>query len=239
MSIIEKLSQRPFFLSSPAPCPYLDKKTEQKIFTEITKDFTEEETTLLVASGFRRNNDIFYKQSCPGCTKCIPTRIPVQKFKLSKNAKRIISANKNLTLQIEAGHATDEDFDLFHRYQQTRHADSEMALMDINHYKEMIELRPVLTKQFKLYDEHKNIKAIMLCDITLDGYSAIYSFYDPDLEKKSLGKFMIYKLIEQAKRENKPYVYLGYWIDECKKMSYKGKYRPLEILDDEGWHEIS
>lgn len=216
-----------------APCPYLDHHNEQKIFTEINPDITPEEFHLLTASGFRRNNNILYKQSCPNCQKCVSVRIPVASFRPNKSERRVLKKNDMIEISDNTS-IHKEEYQLFIRYQKNRHQESEMLSMQFEDYKTMINTNTVQSNQLKIKQNDKTI-GIMLYDETLDAYSAVYSFYDPDLEKQSLGKFLILKLIEKAQENNKRFIYLGYWIKECQKMSYKSLFSPLEKLTQSGW----
>lgn len=230
-----------FYKSMPAPCPYLDNLSEQKLFTQLAPTQKEKDIrkTLshLTRAGFRRSYDIVYKPVCAACNACIPARINVNEFDMNKySVKRIVNKNAPLKTTFGEKYIDYEDaFLLFKDYQKKRHQLSEMADMDFKDFYMMFDIHNEYTDVMAAYDEKDNLIASLLYDSVDDGYSAIYSFYRPDMPKASLGKYVIYEMIKKARAENKPYIYLGYWIKESPKMAYKGDFDALEILKDGQW----
>ena len=137
-----------------------------------------------------------------------------------------------------AGPATIEQYYLFTRYQTSRHSDGEMASMSFRDFHAMIEDSPIDTRIIEFRDGEETLVAIMLADRQVDALSAVYSVFDPDLDKFSLGTYMVLWLVQQAIDKGLPHVYLGYWIKESPKMSYKDRFQPLEALTPEGWKTL-
>jgi len=227
-----------FFRSGPMPCPYLPGRVERKLFTRLTGPFAAEVNSTLSRAGFRRSHDIVYRPVCPTCSACVPVRIAVDEFEPTRSQKRVLRANGDL----RAGHApalaTAEQYRLFATYQASRHGDSDMARMAMADFAAMIDEGRADTSLVEARDASGRLVACMLTDRLGDGWSAVYSFYDAALEKRSLGTFMILGLIARARAEGMPYVYLGYWIAQSRKMAYKARFRPLEALGRDGWYRV-
>ncbi len=229
-----------FYLSGPLPCPYLPGKVERKLFTRLTGEESKdiEINATLTRAGFRRSHDIVYRPACSECSACVPVRIPVHSFKESRSLRRVLAANRDLTLQTAYAEVTDEIYDLFTAYQSARHPDSDMARMSFDDFAHMLHEGEAATYIYQLRMPSGSLAGAMLTDHVSDGLSAVYSFFRPDMPRRSLGVQMILTLIEEAKRQNLPYVYLGYWIAGSRKMEYKSRFRPLQALGPQGWEWI-
>lgn len=237
MSIIPPLHRplQQFFRSGPMPCPYLPGRVERKLFTRLSTPFAAEVNSTLSRAGFRRSHDIVYRPVCPSCSACVPVRIPVAAFQPSRSQRRVDRENAGLTFTEVAAHATTEQFRLFTAYQNSRHGDSDMARMSMADFAAMIDEGRADTSLFEMRDTTGRLIGCMLIDRLADGFSAVYSFYDPRQPRRSLGTFLIMSLIRQAVAEGLAFVYLGYWIAHSRKMAYKAKFRPLEALGTDGW----
>ena len=223
-----------FHRSLPRPCPYLPGKKEHLLFTDLTKFVSKKTLEKLVSEGFRRSENIFYKPSCKHCKACMSSRVVVNNFLFSKNFKRILRKNQDLKFKIVKPKTNHDHYRLFKNYLKLRHSKGEMTDMTYLDFRTMLEISPVDTKILHLYKNNKFFGA-MLYDIYENSYSANYSFYNPKFKSRSLGTFLILKLIEKAKIEKIKYLYLGYYIKECKKMSYKINFKPIEILKNKNW----
>lgn len=237
MSIIPPLHRplQQFYRSGPMPCPYLPGRVERKLFTRLAIPFAAEVNSTLSRAGFRRSHDIVYRPVCPSCSACVPVRIPAAAFQPSRSQRRVDRENQGLTFTEVPAHATTEQFRLFTAYQNSRHGDSDMARMSMADFAAMIDEGRADTSLFEMRDTDGRLVGCMLIDRLADGFSAVYSFYDPRLPRRSLGTFLIMSLIRQAAAEGLAYVYLGYWIAHSRKMAYKAKFRPLEALGTDGW----
>lgn len=224
-----------FYNSVSAPCPYLKDETERKLFTELPEN-DHRLLSLLTRAGFRRSHDILYQPDCETCSACIPSRINISLFDLKqKTVKRYLHKNRDLKIKHDEEISPKECYDLFEKYQRERHPDSDMRNMSYDEFKLMFFEPYEHSKLLGFYNDQDKLIACILYDLIEDGASAIYSLYTPDMNARSLGKFMIYRLIKELKNHQKPYLYLGYWIKESPEMSYKGDFRALEILIDNKW----
>lgn len=234
-SLVEELS---FYLTSPSPCPYLPQQAERKLFTRLKNNDPKINADIngsLCRIGFRRSQNIVYRPMCLNCEACMPVRIPVGLFKLSRSQRRVAAKNKDLTLSRLDAQTSPELFDLFARYEKSRHKDSDMALMTEGEFSNMICDASAGTQLFCLRDVHGLLKGCMIADPVGDGFSAVYSFFDPGEPRRSLGTALVLSLIDAAEKEGLPFVYLGYWIKESPKMAYKGRFKPLQCFSAGTW----
>jgi len=227
-----------FYTTAPLPCPYLPGRTERKIVTELSGTEAEALHERLSRAGFRRSHNIAYAPVCPGCQACVPIRVVSEDFTPDRTQRRILRANADLTVSEMPARATAEQFTLFQRYQKNRHADGDMAAMGYYDYRAMIEDTPISTGVLEFRDAQDRLLGACLTDWLADGLSAVYSFFDTDEDKRSLGTFAVLWLIGRARSLGLPYVYLGYWVPESRKMAYKARFRPSEILMSGAWHRL-
>ena len=228
-----------FFMGTRAlPCPYIPGRVERKVVTDLATPNAMKLYDNLSRAGFRRSHSLAYRPACPGCTACVPVRSRVEDFDWSRSFRRITNRNADLTTRDMAGHATMEQYRLFTRYQRSRHSGGEMSSMSFRDFRAMIEDSPIDTRIIEFRDPEGSLVAVMLADRQMDAMSAVYSLFDPELDKRSLGTYMVLWLIKQAEANDLPHVYLGYWIEESPKMSYKKRFRPLEGLTPDGWKTL-
>jgi arginine-tRNA-protein transferase len=206
--------------------------------TELSGTEAEALHERLSRAGFRRSHNIAYAPVCPGCQACVPIRVVSEDFTPDRTQRRILRANADLTVSEMPARATAEQFTLFQRYQKNRHADGDMAAMGYYDYRAMIEDTPISTGILEFRDAQDRLLGACLTDWLADGLSAVYSFFDTDEDKRSLGTFAVLWLIGRARSLGLPYVYLGYWVPESRKMAYKARFRPSEILMSGAWHRL-
>ena len=234
-----------FFVTSPAPCPYLPGKTERKVFTELKGPHADQLNEALGRIGFRRSQTVAYRPSCLDCQACVSVRVVAAAFTPSNTQKRTLKANRDLIVTECRPWATEEQFDLLAKYLGKRHPDGGMAAMDELDYADMVEHTPVSSTLVEYRErtstgEPGRLVGACLTDRQGDGLSMIYSFYDPDHQARGgLGNYIILDHIQRAAREGLPYVYLGYWVEGSPRMQYKVRFRPLEKLTREGWQRLS
>ena len=226
---------RIFFGTRKLPCPYLDNRTERKVVTDLSGPNSADMYVRLSRAGFRRSHGLAYRPACPSCSSCVPVRINVVDFKVTRSFRRIRRANVDLFTENIAAIATAEQYRLFSRYQHLRHNGGDMSSMTYEDYRVLIEDTPVETRLIEFRDNEKKLIAVMLADQMVDSLSAVYSFFDPDPSDRSPGTYMILWLAEHARELGLDYVYLGYWVEDSPKMSYKDRFRPLERLGPDGW----
>ncbi len=229
------LDARFFFATAPLPCPYLDGRMERRVVTELVGRDAAALHDALTHAGFRRSHAIVYAPACTGCDACVPLRIVAGEFRPSRSHRRLWRRNAAFAVAERPPVATAEQFDLFVRYQQSRHADGDMAQMDFEDFRSLIEDTPVETVMAEVRDDDGVLVAAVLTDRIGDGLSAVYSFFDPARERDSLGTFLVLWLVARARVLALPYVYLGFWIAACRKMSYKSNFRPVEMRGKTGW----
>ena len=238
--MLHRSARRPqfFYTTAPLPCPYLAGRTERKIVTELTGPEAEPLHDRLSRAGFRRSHNIAYSPVCPGCHACIPIRIDASHFQPDRTQRRIARSNADLVGETVPARATAEQFALFQRYQRARHQDGDMAAMGFYDYRAMVEDTPITTGLIEFRDAGGRLFGACLTDWLSDGLSAVYSFYDPEAEKRSLGTHAVLWLVERAVTLGLPYVYLGYWVPQSRKMAYKARFRPSEILTGGQWRPL-
>ena len=235
-----------FYLTSPAPCPYLPGREERKVFTHLIGRRAEALNDTLTQSGFRRSQTIAYRPACENCRACVSVRIKVGEFDLSRNLRRVRRRNVDLVASVGEARATGEQYRLFRDYVGLRHNDGGMADMSFADYQMMVEDSHVSTRliEYRVVEpgapprEAGALVACCLTDFLADGLSMVYSFYHPDFENRSLGAFMIIDHIERARALNHAHLYLGYWVEGSRKMDYKSRFAPQERLGMDGWTRV-
>lgn len=228
-----------FYTTAPLPCPYVAGRTERKVVTEITGPDADALHDRLSRAGFRRSHNIAYAPVCPGCNACVPIRIPVATFQPDRTLRRIARANEGMEGFEVPARATTEQFQLFQRYQQARHGDGDMATMSFYDYRAMVEDTPIDSFIVEFRDGDDRLLGACLTDRLSDGLSAVYSYFVPGLDRRSVGTYTILWLIERARALGLPHVYLGYWVAESRKMAYKARFRPSEILVSGTWRMLT
>jgi arginine-tRNA-protein transferase len=227
-----------FYTTAPLPCPYVPGRTERKVVTELSGVSAESLHDRLSRGGFRRSHNIAYAPVCPHCNACVPIRIRAKDFVPNRTQKRIARLNADLTAAEVPPRATAEQFQLFQRYQQARHGEGDMASMSFYDYRAMVEDTPIDTCIVEFRDPEGRLLGACLTDRLGDGLSAVYSFFSPDADERSLGTQAILCLIERVTLLGLPHVYLGYWVQESRKMAYKSKFRPSEVLRNGQWRPL-
>ena len=234
-----EIPSRFFFSTPPAPCPYLEGRLERKVVTLLAGEDPDHLHNTLSHAGFRRSQDLAYRPACDGCNACIPIRVNAKEFHLKKSFRRVWQANRDLKVAEIPAIATQEHFALFHKYLHSRHSDGGMVDMDFDDYQAMIEDSPVKSQLVEFRKMDGSLYAVSLTDVMEDGLSLVYSFFAPDEDKRSPGTYLILWHILQARYRQLPFVYLGYWIEQSQKMSYKQRFMPSEILTRNGWEPLS
>lgn len=227
-----------FFVLRELPCPYLPGQQERKIVTELSGPAAPSVYGDLSRGGFRRTHLFSYRPACRTCDACVPVRVDARRYAPSKSLARTARRNADLRVSQQPPIATREQFALFARYLDGRHGDGEMAKMTFADYRSMVEETAVTTRIAEFRDENRRLVGACLLDVTDDGTSAVYSFFDPEMPERSLGTYIIHWLIVETRAMGHPYVYLGYWIAESPKMAYKIRFKPVEALGREGWRPL-
>jgi len=237
-----------FYLTSPAPCPYLPGQYERKVFTHLVGRRASGLNDALTHSGFRRSQTIAYRPACENCKACVSVRILCDEFVPGRTQKKILARNSELVGTMAEARADSEQYALFREYLDHRHSDGGMADMAMLDYAMMVEDSHVKSRLVRYRARGPDtaitgagagpLIACCLTDVLDDGLSMVYSFYNPALAHRSLGAFMILDHIARAKALGLPHLYLGYWVNGSKKMAYKAQYLPQERLGVDGWARV-
>ena len=230
-----------FFVTSPSPCPYLPGKQERKVFTELHGPHANDLNDALGRIGFRRSQGVAYRPSCAGCSACVSVRVVTPEFQPNATQRKLLKRHADVEVAACRSWATDEQFQLLRRYLASRHPGGGMAGMDEEDYADMVEHSPVnsLIVEYRepaVRGARGRLIGACLTDRQADGLSMIYSFFAADEDRRpGLGNFIIMDHILRARDAGLPYVYLGYWIKGSRRMAYKTRYRPIEVLGPKGW----
>jgi arginine-tRNA-protein transferase len=234
-----------FFMTAPASCPYLQGQVERKVFTHLVGQRAPEMNDILTQGGFRRSQNIAYRPACESCRACVSVRILADEFEPTRSMRRVLATNEDLVGREYPAEPSTEQFSLFRKYLDSRHTQGGMSDMSVLDYAMMVEDTHVNTKiiEYRIRSEGDGwrsppsgrLVAAALTDMMADGVSMVYSFYDPELEARSLGTFMILDHIRRTQAKGLPHVYLGYWVQGSRKMAYKTRFLPQEHLLNQGW----
>lgn len=224
----------PLLLSEKHPCSYIDDEEAQPAFVHPLFEMTTGIYSELIAQGFRRSGDGVYSPHCSQCSACIPVRLKATEFIPSRSQKRCLQKNSNTQVIIKSAEFEQAHFDMYLRYQAARHRDGSMFQSSEEDYVRFLKGSWCDT-HFVEFSINGELAAIAVVDQLNNALSAVYTFFEPKFSSYSLGVYAVLWQIEQAKQANKEFLYLGFWIKQCKKMSYKSDYQPLQILRDKQW----
>lgn len=238
MKQVSETGNRFFFATAPIPCPYLPGRMERRLVAELSGADPALLHDVLSQAGFRRSHRFAYVPVCRDCTACATVRIVCDAFQPSRTQRRVWKRNADLQGAEMRPCATYEQFALFKTYQSARHTGGEMSRMDFFDYQALVEDTPVDTMIAEFRDDDGTLVAACVADRLADGLSAVYSFFDDTAVRRSLGTYMILWLVERARALGLRHVYLGFWVADCTKMSYKAKFQPLEAYTPHGWRLI-
>ncbi|GBF29173.1 putative arginyl-tRNA--protein transferase [bacterium MnTg03] len=223
-----------FFASAAEPCSYLENQNAISAFANPNVDMDMKTYNELIQHGFRRSGGYVYRPHCPSCNECVSVRVPLKKQQFTRNELRTMRRNSDLTITIVEGKFRTEHFNLYKRYINSRHNDGSMANPSKADYHRFLicDWTETMFIEFRL---NKLLIAVAVSDILSTGLSAVYTFFDPQYAVRSLGHFAILVQITEAKARDLDYLFLGYWIKNCAKMSYKRRYKPLEGFINDQW----
>lgn len=228
------LAELRFFTTPAHDCSYLEGKKAITLFADPLARIDKDLYSSLSAVGFRRSGNHIYRPYCQDCNACIPVRVPVRQFGLKRRHRRVLKANTGVQVKPVKPELTSEYFDLYERYISTRHADGDMYPASRDQFQSfLVEGRPEAS--FYEFRDGEKLLAVAVADELNDGLSAIYTFFEPEMPERSLGVMAVLRLIEMTQSMGLEHLYLGYWIRQCQKMSYKMDYKPLQLYVNNSW----
>lgn len=225
------------FATYPHNCSYLPGEQATTLFVDPSTTIDARIYSQLSVIGFRRSGPHLYRPHCVACNACVPARVNVEHFRASRNQRRILQRNADLQVREVQRIDTPEHFDLYSRYIEDRHRDGDMYPPDRDQFNSFLTREWGCTR-FVEFRDAARLLAVAVLDQLDNGLSAIYTFFDPGQAPRSLGTYVILWQIDHARRLGLPALYLGYWIRNCRKMNYKTKFRPIELLVNGKWTRV-
>jgi arginine-tRNA-protein transferase len=226
----------PLYLTGLHECAYFPERQAQTLFLDPLAPLNGPWYQRLLDQGFRRSGGHVYRPSCPACSACVSVRIPVKAFRPNRSQRRNLGKNRGRIRLVERPARFDPThYELYEHYVQTRHPEGSMAQTSPEEYHQFL-LRPWggETRLFEFRLEHQLI-AVAVTDVLPHGLSAVYTFFEPAHSALGPGMYAILWQIAKARETGLPYLYLGYWINDCPKMNYKERYRPIEAWSGREW----
>ncbi|MFN3587131.1 MAG: arginyltransferase [Moraxellaceae bacterium] len=223
-----------FFSTTAHACSYLPGEQAITLFADPKSRMDRRVYTELSDLGFRRSGNYVYRPHCATCQACVPVRIPVATFRPNRQQSRVWKRNHDLRVVARDGSFREAHYALYERYIAARHHDGDMYPPSAEQYASFLTSDWSDTCFYEFHAGEKLV-AVAVCDVMENGLSAVYTFYDPEEERRSLGTYAILWQIEEARRIGLPSLYLGYWIKNSRKMNYKIGFRPIELLINNEW----
>jgi arginyl-tRNA--protein-N-Asp/Glu arginylyltransferase len=222
------------FRGTEHPCSYLPGQMSLSAYVDTHERLDVAAYSSLAAQGFRRSGDLVYRPLCPSCSACVPIRIPVARFLPNRSQLRTLRANRDLTATPKPAAFDEEHYRLFRSYLAARHVDGGMANSTRQDYIGFLGSSWADTwfVEFRLQE---TLVAVAVVDRLSTGMSAVYTFFNPAHAERGLGTLAVLWQIEESKRLGLDWLYLGFWVGACRKMRYKGNYRPLEAMVGGHW----
>ena len=232
--LIKANRQLPLYLSAPHACSYLPDRRSSTLFADPDQPMDMASYSELLQYGFRRSGRLVYAPRCEECRQCVSVRVRAAEFRPRRSQRRVLQANADIEMRVGPARFEQHHYELYRRYTAVRHEDGEMATASADAYLGFLRADWCDTRFLEFLLDGRLV-AVAATDLPADGLSAVYTFFDPDLSSRSLGTYAILRQIAHARSLGLPYLYLGYWIRESRKMAYKINFRPIELCIGGRW----
>ena len=230
-------SNIPLYLSAPHPCNYLPGQTSSTLFVDPDAPMDMATYSELLHYGFRRSGKLVYAPRCETCSQCVSVRVPVDEFVARRTHRRVRALNTDVEVREHPAGFNPRHYALYQRYTRARHRDGGMADASTADYLGFL-LAPWCNTKLLEFFVGDQLVAVAVTDLPSDGMSAVYTFFEPGMSARSLGTYAILEQIERTRAAGLPYLYLGYWIRDSRKMTYKSGFRPIELWRDGRWRRF-
>jgi len=236
---LTELSKLKLYATRPHTCSYLPEEDATTVFIDPMAEVDGALYSELSRFGFRRSGSNIYRPHCEGCQACVPIRIVADAFKANRSQRRCMKHNSDLQFRVVESIDTDEHYALYERYISARHSDGDMYPPSRNQYRDFLTSEWDVTRYIEMRDPEQQLIALAVTDVLDHGLSAVYTFFEPEEDKRSLGMFGVLYQIQLARELKLPFVYLGYWIRKCQKMNYKTNYQPYQLMINQNWVTVA